>query len=374
MDEKYHDNWSFHLARLRRGLVRTAIEPVAQWTPLRSPQAGYSLVIGCPAAMVRVLFANLTLVRQQRRPNLREIIIGFDVTEHRADHALLNALRERFEDLPLRFVFYSPMQARVLDRIGWAWCYCWLNWVLPIAAVQTRYAFVHDLDALLLQDGVFEQRYDLIRERGDQYLGVNYYHGNGLTVDDQLAVTFEMIFDAADLRQRSQPIDLFNCVTRHDGRRVEFDTFLYPQRDRRRSLLAMTGQEMVHPTQLVCQYVELHRRRRYLPPERNNLPMLAYFHYLAGDEAALAQQAAALEQATGSVVALLGREADCRALSARHARWLATQIERVEQAVAGRVREPVQRYLASLHAFVGRQGAAALRAGEKEMACEPTRN
>ena len=352
--EKYHDPWRYHLARLRRGVLRTALEPLASWQPIEVPDPGYSVIIGCPSKMTRVLFANLALVQKQRRPNLREILIGFDVTEARANAAVLEELRRRFDDLPLRYVFYNRRQARVLDAIGWAWCYCWLNWVLPIAALRTRYAIVHDLDALLLRDGMFEQRYHAIRERGDHFVGVNFYHGNGLTVEDRFAVTFEMAFDAADLRDRNRPIDLFNCIGLHQGRRVEFDTFLCPQRDRRRSLLALCGSDMVHPTQMVCQYVQLQQRRRYLPPERNNLPMLAYFHFLADDLAVLEAQRMALDSARGPVVGLFGREADFRHLSPAHVGWLVTQIRRVEQALAGGVREPVARYLQSLDRFVQR--------------------
>ncbi|MEX0745746.1 MAG: hypothetical protein WD118_09095 [Phycisphaeraceae bacterium] len=361
MQEKYHDEWSFQRARLRRGLVRSLLKPVCRWRPIDQPAEGYTLVIGCPAAMAKVLHANLLLVRQQRREHLREIIIAFDVVASRADASVLDELRRRFADLPLRFVFYTPMQAAVLDAIGWAWCYCWLNWALPLGSVNTRYAIVHDLDALLLRDDIFEQRYRVIQERGDRFVGVNHYHGNGLTPSDRLAVTFEMILDAADLRAHCRPIDLFNRVMRHDGRRVEFDTLLYPQVQRgRASLLPLKAEDMVHPTQLVCQYVELQRRRRYTPPERNNLMMLAYFHYLAGDPLVLEQHRLELERARGPVLRLFGKQADVARLSRRHVAWLAAQIERVEHAVAGEVRGAVRSYIDSLEAFVHRNEHAAL--------------
>lgn len=354
MHEKYTTETGYRLARARRDLLRAVLRPIHRWQPMRDPQPGYSLVIGCPARLVRVLFANLALIRQQRREHLRQIVVGFDVTERAADAALLARLRQRFADLPLKFVFYSRWQARVLDALGWAWCYCWLNWAAPIAALETRYAIVHDLDALLLDGHVLERRYHAIRERGDHFLGVNWYRGNGLTADDRCAVTFEMAFDAALLREQGQPIDLFNRVMRHEGRRVEFDTFLHPQLGLRRSLLPIKAEAMVHPSQLVCQYVELHRRRGYVPPERNNLPMLAYFHFLAGDEHAMAAQARAFAEARSPVVWLCGRTADCRRLSPAHADWLAIQVQRVERAVAGEVRAPVRRYLEALVDFAGR--------------------
>lgn len=358
MHEKYDNNLAYHMARFRRGVVRTAMAPVYDWRPLRSPAEGYTIVIGCPAMMTRVLFANLALLEQQHRPNLREVMIAFDVTRPRADPRLLDELHRRFKALPLRFVFYTTRQARVLDAIGWAWCYCWLNWALPIGEAVTRHVFIHDLDALLLRDGMLEYRYDAIRERGDHYLGVNYYRGNGLVEDDRLAVTFEMICDVETLRRHHHPIDLFNCITRHEGRRVEFDTFLYPQRNARRSLLPLPTGSMVHPTQLVCQYVALRRRARFVPPERNNLPMLAYLHYLAGDEAELVAQGQAWAAASGSVVRLLGEEADCRHLSQAHVAWLCKQIAHVESAVAGGVRDPVRRYLDALRGFAARQARA----------------
>ncbi|MFA9479113.1 hypothetical protein ACERK3_12545 [Phycisphaerales bacterium AB-hyl4] len=365
MHEKYDDNLRFYLARLRRGALRAAMTPICNWQPLHSPAPGYTVVIGCPVGLTRVLFANLALLQQQRREHLHEVIIAFDVIRSRADHRLLDALRKRFDNLPLRFLFYDRRQARVLDAIGWAWCYCWLNWALPLAHTRTRYAIIHDLDALLLDRSMLEQRYHAIRERGDHYVGVNYYHGNGIVEDDRLAVTFEMACDVRELRLNHHPIDLFNRITRHQGRRIEFDTFLYPQRNARRSLLPLMPGSMVHPTQLVCQYVELHRRARYVPPARNNLPMLAYMYYLAGDELGLERQRQAWADAQGPIVDLLGRPADCRHLAPAHTAWLTAQIERVEHALADRVRDPVRRYLDALNRFADRQAHAQSQQGNQ---------
>src|SRR5690606_25375246 len=104
-----------------------------------------------------------------------------------------------------------------------------------------------------------------------------------------------------------KPIQLFNHVGRCHGRRVEFDTFLHAQSlAGRASILRSEATEMVHPSQLFCQYTDWRHRPRYVPPPGNNLPILPYFVYLASDARILASHRAALDEATDSQTRLFG--------------------------------------------------------------------
>lgn len=364
-NEKYNGAAPFWAARLRRAALRTILRPLVKWAPLDQPEQGYTVLIGCLASMLPVLRANLALLQKQDRQNLREIIAVIDAPRKDMGQEA-EALRAQFADLPLRIIFYSPMQARVLRTINWAWCYSWLSWSLGIAACRTRYALLQDLDALLLRPDLLEQRYQAIRQRGNEYLGVRFYRGNGIRPDDELAVTFELMFNAAYVRREFKPVDLFNYTGWCRGRRVEFDTFLHAQhRKGKASALPVRPDEMVHPSQLFCQWMELRRQANYVPPSHNNLPLLPYFFHVGGDPDALAVHREALEQARqGGRTTLLGRPLDLSTLGAEHARWLIAQIERVERAVAGEVRPEVRHYVESLWAVVtahgGREAAAVL--------------
>ncbi len=358
--EKFHSHRRFLQAWMRNRALRAVLTRLYDWRPIANPAAGYTLIIGCPASMTRVLYPNLALLMQQQRRHLRELVIVFDVTQRRRDAALERDLATRFAELNPRFIHYSPMQARIMDRIGWAWTYCWMSWALGVGAVRTRYALLHDLDALLLRPDVIEERYHEIRRRGDHFLGPRYYRGNGVGDDDGLVATFEMIFNADWLRAHVHPVELFNRVARLNGRRIEYDTFLYPQRlSGRTSVMPIPAEQMIHPSQLVCQFVELRKRRRYVPPTRNNLPLLPYFHYLAGEPEVLEAHARSLQRARGSVVELFGHAMDLAQLSQRHAGWLHEQARRVEQALVGRVRPEVEHYFNALRQLVARRDAQA---------------
>ena len=356
IDEKFKSERRYLYAWTRQRLLRSLLRPLYRWTPIRNPEPGYTAIIGCPASMTKVLYANLALLMRQQRHHLREVILVFDVPADRHDPALTRDLQTRFGELNLRIIHYSQTQARVLDRIGWAWTYCWLSWALGVGAVRTRYALLHDLDALLLREDVLQQRFHTIQQADLHFLGPRFYRGNGVTDADRLAVTFEMMFDAAWLRSHARPIDLFNRVDRYRGRRIEYDTFLYPQRlSGRTDRLPIDGRAMMHPSQLVCQFVELHQRRRYVPPTRNNLPLLPYFHYLAGEAEVLETHTRSMEHAAGPIVDLFGKPMDLSLLSARHAAWLDEQGRRVEQALVGRTRPEVERYFQTLRRFVARR-------------------
>lgn len=343
---KYKKRSSFWLAWLKRVPIRLAIRTVIRWRANPKPTEGYTILIGVNHGLVSMLGANLAMLARQDTANLDKVIVIINRTRETMDGDAIEAsYRERFPELPLRFVFFSRWQEAVSSRIGWAWVYSWLCWSIGISVTETRYAILHDFDALLIGERVLEQRYELIRDRGDDYVGIQYYRGNGIEESDCLVTTFEMIFDAAYVRKRFRPVHLFNHVCVHNGRTVDFDTFLYAQsRDGKGSVKAIGAHNMVHPSQMICQFVELTERSRELAPDRSNLMMVPYYLYIAGETEVLEKILADLESKKGKDLPFFGRLLELNRLSAGHSKWMRTQAERVEQAISGEVREPVQQY------------------------------
>lgn len=346
MQGKYTKRSSFWFAWLKRVPIRLAIRTVVRWRPLAKPTEGYTVLIGVNHGLVPMLGANLAMLARQDNANLDTVIVIINRTRETMDGDAIEAsYRERFPKLPLKFVFFSRWQEAVSSRIGWAWVYSWLCWSVGISVTETRYAILHDFDALLIGEQVLEERYQLIRERDDDYVGIRYYRGNGIEESDRLVTTFEMIFDAAYVRKRFWPVQLFNHVCVHNGRTVDFDTFLYAQsRDGKGSVKAIEADDMVHPSQMICQFVELTERSRELSPGKSNLLMVPYYLYIAGETKALEEILTDLEKKKGQGLPFFGRLLELNRLSGEHSQWMRTQAERVELAISGEVREPVQRY------------------------------
>lgn len=357
--EKYTSTSRYHAIRVQRFFLRAIIRHLARWRPMTDPQDGYTVIIGVASPLERIVHTNLKMLTRQRLGDLKEVILVCDRPKDQLATPLERELREAFPDLPLRFLYWTAFQRRLVDRLKFPWIDSWLSWSKGIAACRTRYALLHDLDAMLLRDDILEKRFEAITSGGDSYVGVKWYEGNGITQDDRLVVTFELMFDAQLVRGRFRPIDLFNHVRKLGGRRVEMDTFLHAQ-----TLAGTTrcervdGANMVHPSQLFCQFNDLRRRPGYEPPEMNNLPLIPYFLYLAGDADVLERHRRAFDQTDNSRVRFFDMTMDARHLSRAHVTWLRQQADRLESAIAGSMRPEVHAYLESIERFVERRDGA----------------
>lgn len=350
----------FEINRLRFAAIRRSLRPLASWTPMEQPRDGYSLIIGCSVDLVPILRANLEMLLRQDRRDLAQVVLVFDRTaEHARDLVEPQLLRRFGDQLPLTFVYYTPLQDRVMRWYDWGWTYCWMNWVLGLTACNTRYALIHDLDAMLIRPSLLSDRISTTVADGAQFCGGFYYKGNGFTEEDRLLTTFEMVVDVQYLRRRFDPLDLFNRPGRWNGRRVMFDTLLWPQAfgdASARSLFSpIDPREMVHPSQMICQYMDVRRRQRYVAPANNNILMIAFFMELGGDADALRQQQQALDESDGRFVRCFGCDVDFRHFQPVHARWLTEQAHRLDLAVHGHVRPEIERYFRSIEALPRRR-------------------
>ena len=331
MRGKYDNRIKYLLTKARRWVVRRVIRGLPSWRPMASPQDGYTVVIGCNTRLSAMLGCNLDLIARQRRDNLREVIVVFDRPADEAAKRLEEEVAARFDGLAIRFVYYTRAQAAKLQRIGWAWCYAWLSWCLGMAEARTRWVLLHDFDALPLCDRFFEQRYAGAIDSGAQYYGIRWYEGNGVEQSDRLTTTFEMVLDAAFVRERFEPIDLFNMVTMHNGRSVDFDTLLYAQAVAGRSAMDPADPEdLVHPSQMICQFTHLVERGELIAPENHSLLMIPYYVYLSGVGEPLERISEQLADRSRGSVSFYGCDLDLSRLSLAHARWMTEQAMRVE--------------------------------------------
>ncbi|QJW92707.1 hypothetical protein [Frigoriglobus tundricola] len=343
-DEKYSSRVSYAKARLKRGVMRAVLAPLVSWAvPRGGGSEGYTIVIGCNHKLVPIAAANLCMLERQDLTGADRVLVVFDRTKAEMGAETERALRERYHRLPLEVLYYSKAQSRVSALFDWGWIYSWTSWSLGIKHARTRYVLLHDLDALLLRPQTLRERYEAIRTGDAEYLGIRYYMGGGVVPDDRLVTTFELIFDADFVRRQFRPIDLFNNVTRLGRRRVEFDTFLSAQNTAgRRGVLPLDTESMVHPSQMICQYVD-YVNGRPIPPGINNILMIPYFFYLGGDPGPLREVLGQLK-GTGSRVRVLGRELDAGQLTAKHAAWYTDQAEKLERELNGGMRPEIQNY------------------------------
>jgi hypothetical protein len=293
-----------------------------------------------------MLIGNLRLLMKQDLSDLDRVIICFDGPKAAELERFEQDAKKEFGKLNILCVHQSNMQSVVLRKIGWGWVDCWLSYARGIAASRTRWVMLHDMDAFLLQGDLIATRFERMKQSGANFMGIRWYEGNGVERDDRLCYIVEMMLDAQFLRRRFKPLDLFNHVCRYKGRSVDFDTLLYPQSvSGGTEVMPMEMTRWVHPSQVISQFTYLKNRPVYVPPESNNLFFIPYFLYLSDDRKILEEHRQALAKADGGPVDFLGGKMDLSRFSKTHFDWIGQQVRRLEEAVAGGVRDEVQKYL-----------------------------
>jgi hypothetical protein len=180
-DEKYRSTFAYLRAKASRAALQALIAPLVRWHPLEHPGDGYTVIVASNRDLLPLLAANLELLARQDLTDAREVLVVIAGTRDQVGTKTERSLLDRFPGLPLRMLYYSMAQAAVAQRIDWGWVYSWLSWCLGIAAAQTRWVMLHDLDSLLLRPSLLAERYRAARLGDAQYLGVRYYSGGGIT-------------------------------------------------------------------------------------------------------------------------------------------------------------------------------------------------
>lgn len=357
MRGKYPNWFAFQAARLRRAPMVSRLRGLVEWRPLRDPEEGYTVVIGCMAALPDVAVMNLNLIRRMRTPSLRRVILVFDRPAPEMPEGLLGRIESARGEVPVTVLNYSERQHAVARSIQWGWVYAWMSWATGIAHATTRHVLLHDLDAMPVNPDFFERRYRLARDSGKAFFGIRWYKGNGIEPEDELTTTFEMVLDAQAVRARTRPIDGFNDIRTHNGRTVDLDTFLGSQ-----IILGSSGQapidegDMVHPSQMICQYTDLIAGRNTAPMPKTNLPLVPAYMHLGGQSEPMRAIIRHLETAGTHSLPFMGRQLDVSRLTAHHWAWLERETRKLGEAVTGEVGPELDRYLGLMRERVESNG------------------
>jgi hypothetical protein len=345
----------FAALQARRAPMHLLIRDLANWEPLAEPMEGYTVVIACMKALAPVAVANLQLCVRQECPGLRELILVFDCPPEEIPREVLGAVEEASRSIDVRLLGYDRRSHRVARRINWGWVYSWLSWCKGIAEARTRAVLIHDMDAMPIHPGLFEHLHRNWEEERAEFCGIRTYRGNGVTEDMGLVTTFELVLDAAHVRSRFRPFDLFNKPAVVDGRAVDFDTMLHAQwRSPRRAVREIDESHLVHPSQLICHYTDLVAGRADFRGRGNSLPMLPYFYDLGGDPSLMDSVGPQIADAAGDgAIHFLGRPLYVDGIPPSMWAWFEKLIRRAEQALHQRTRPEVESYL---RGFIRRAG------------------
>ncbi len=355
MKKLVHEFVKFSLKSSRRLPLLWQIRNLVHWAPLSKPEDGYTIVIAAMHELWPVAAANLRLIAQCDKTDLREVLVVIDQTIDRISEAFSKVIREvESQGLKVRLLGYSPVQVRVARRIHWGWVYSWLSWCTGISEAKTRWVLLHDLDAMPIDPGVFHKQFRAAREAQCQFQGIRYYSGNGVFPEMRLATTFEMVLDAEWLRKEARPIECFNQIRLVGGRYVDFDTLLnVQQRAPLRSAEPIAESSLVHPTQLICQYTDLLAGRQQRIESANRLPVLYYFMHLGDPQFDLTDLGDQLADIHLANVNFFDCSVNMSRVEPSSWAWMEKQIRRLEQALYTSTRPHVQHFLRGMIARAG---------------------
>lgn len=324
--------------------------PMVSWQRMQTPLITdkYSVIIGTPIGLMDVLTANLQCIARQDLDRLQEIIVVIDSLKN---VGLSQSLQSQFASLPLSVRFMSRAQmcgVRLASIIAKpAWIKCWLSWTIGISHATTRTVILHDLDALPIKRTFFRDRFIRFLDSNSNFLGARYYSGNGVVPDDCLAVTFELVFNAECVRMNAHPTDLYNQVSLLRDRRVEFDTFLWVQRHIGGvKVNAWPDDDLVHPSQMICQHVEFVENGKLLSTDRHNLLLIPFYASVGGDDSLLERLCSEIESVEfDGTIDYQGRRLSISSLAIQHREWICNLAEKIDKGVFSQIRPSTQRFV-----------------------------
>ncbi|MHC4473942.1 MAG: hypothetical protein ACYS99_23650, partial [Planctomycetota bacterium] len=139
------------------------------------------------------------------------------------------------------------------------------------------------------------------------------------------------------------------------GRSIDFDTFLWAQsRGGRKETLPSSLDEMVHPSQMICQYVYYRNADRRLSLAWNNLMLLPYFFSVGGSAETLTRLTREMRSRDDGRVDLFDRPLDLGHLNPDHIAWIVEQSAHLDRAIHGEIRPDVREYLKALEGYAGK--------------------
>jgi hypothetical protein len=305
--DKYKTYSQFLIAKIHKEVKRYKISKLFSWEPLPDLETGCTAIIGMCSRMPYVLGANLYCLDKNKWDDLKEVVITVDVEKGALPEGFEDEIIQKFPQLKMTFLYYNHQQAEFTTKINDPYIYSWLSWCTCLNHVRTKTVLIHDYDALTLSGKALERRYQAFLESGAKMQGVAWYKNNGFVVEDHLATTFEAFADVNWIRS-FPPVMGYNKVAIFKGRKVDYDTYLDIQAnhtpENQRTVMPMSEEELVHPSQMITQYM------RFRNSQGKALPcfavtMIPFFHFLSGQENAIVNATLAIQQGNPERVNLL---------------------------------------------------------------------
>jgi hypothetical protein len=344
-----HPTLDLLLRKAKRSPMVAALYTLGNW-PQRQPSTeGLTVVIACMRRLLPLAIANVRLLQRSNASSLKELVLVFDCEREElgaAAIAQLNTLSTRF---PLRLVFYSAYQSRIMRMIDWGWCYAWHSWTLGLSASTTRHVLLQDLDALVLNDSFIQNRYTAALAHSTIFHGVRRYQGLGVTEEMNCAVTYELILDVDRVQSTFRRIDAFNHLTVLEHRLVDFDTLLWIQhRMQSTSVSSIVESDLLHPSQLICNHTDLLNNRPIITYRQHSLALVPYYFHLADESSTeLSSFADALHSGTPEIS---GHPVPLGHISSAQWAWMEKMCRGCEDALFGGTRPAVEHYLSGFAA------------------------
>jgi hypothetical protein len=307
MKGKHRNRLVHAAATIRREWLRSRMANLVEWEPLVDPDDGCTAIIGVCSKLPDILMANLRCLQAARWPELKRAILVVDCEKSAFPISIEQNVIPAFPELNIKFVYYSAAQFRFAESHKLPHLYAWLSWCIALKHTTTSHVLIHDYDALVFGPEL-GTRYRSFAASGAKVQGIAWYSGNGVEKDDHLATTFEAFLDTAWLRS-SEPLALFNKTRAIRGRSIDFDTMLDVQyrslRAEQRTIMPMTLSELIHPSQMICQYTTFRRSPAAALP-CFSIPMIPFFCYLSGRPDAVQRATQVLGRAPRDRLDLLG--------------------------------------------------------------------
>ncbi|HAI67798.1 MAG TPA: hypothetical protein DCM38_00005 [Gammaproteobacteria bacterium] len=305
--DKYKTYLSFLIAKVHKNFKRRQISKLFSWQPLPELETGCTAIMAMCSRMPYVLGGNLSCLDQNKGDVLKEVLITVDAEKGALASGFEDDIIQKFPRLKITFLYYNRQQAEFTAKVNDPYIYSWLSWGTCMNHVRTKTVLIHDYDALILSGKALEKRYHAFIKSGAKIQGITWCQINGFEANDHLATTFEAFLDVNWIRSFS-PVRGYNRVGLLKGHKVDYDTYLDIQAnhtpENQRTIIPMSEEELVHPSQMITQYMRFRNSPGKALP-CNAVTMIPFFHFISGQENAIINATQALQLGNLEYVDLL---------------------------------------------------------------------
>ena len=346
---------------MKRFVMNRMLASLLRWRPMVNAEDGYTVVVTCPWVMHHLLAVNLRFLTRMRLDHAVQIRVMIDRPRNAQTEAFAREMAAGFPGLPLAFDYYGPVLSALLERIKRPKANCTASWGIALARCRTRWVILQDFDLYPVRAGVFEDLFAEAKRRGLRFVAPEVTRFGGLRASDRVLGTWQLCLDAAWVRERFRLIDIAHVNGRVDGRRVALDHFGVIQlaTEARDLAESVSREDYIHVTQLVGSYVDWRNNQRVRV--RWRLHYLRYLESLIDEDGpakSLVPLTEAMASAEDGVLEFGGRLIDFAGEHVTCANVLRRDVTRMEQAMYGRVRPEVARFVEAFEGFLGRYGDA----------------